>query len=247
MDKTKKLSAIILVAGRGKRISKYTNKPKCLLNIQNQSILERNIKFLNRINIKKIYIVVGYKSTLIKNETKKIISKSNILFVYNKKYLTNGNCYSLKLGLKKIKDDAIYIDGDVVYNEKILQNYVKNKNLNSILIGNGDKKDVECAKVFGSQNLVKRIIEKRIFHEDNYKFLGEAIGINKISKSQIKKFLKISNKIFKNKKNLNLNWDTFYDRYFVNKLPIKYFKSNNNEWVEIDTYEDFKKAKKIIK
>ena len=34
MDKTKTISAIILVAGIGKRISNYTIKPKCLLKLK---------------------------------------------------------------------------------------------------------------------------------------------------------------------------------------------------------------------
>ena len=46
MDKTKRISAVILVAGIGKRISEYTNKPKCLLKIKGESLLSRNIRFL---------------------------------------------------------------------------------------------------------------------------------------------------------------------------------------------------------
>tara|TARA_Y100000591_G_scaffold308284_1_gene308452 strand:- start:2120 stop:2863 length:744 start_codon:yes stop_codon:yes gene_type:complete len=246
MDKTKTISAIILVAGIGKRISDYTKKPKCLLKIKGESLLLRNIRFLRYYGIKNIIIVAGYKSHLIIREINKVKNKISIKVILNKRFKTHGNCYSLKLGLKKTIDDVIYFDGDVVYEKNILGAYLKNKFLNSILIGEGDKYDVECAKVFSYKKKVARVIEKRIFFNKKYKFIGEAIGINKIGNKEIKKFLKISNIVFKNRGNLNLNWDTFYDRFFLKSMNIKYLKSKSKKWVEIDTYDDFIKAKKIM-
>ena len=247
MDKTKTISAIILVAGIGKRISNYTIKPKCLLKIKGESLLSRNIRLLKNIGIKNILVVAGFKSNLVIEEIKKNKNNSFVNVILNKKFKTHGNCFSLKLGLEKIKNNVIYFDGDVIYEKKILQKYLENRNLNSILVGKGDQNDVECAKVFSTGKNVGRVIEKRIFNTTKYKFIGEAIGINKLANKEIKKFIKISNKIFKNKTNLSLNWDTFYDRFFLKKNNIKYFKTSSKKWVEIDTYDDLKKAKKIMK
>lgn len=247
MDKTKAISAVILVAGIGKRISDYTNKPKCLLKIKGESLLLRNIRFLRYYGIKNITVVAGYKSHLIVRELNKIKNKISIKIVLNKRFKTHGNCYSLKLGLKKITNDVIYFDGDVVYEKNILGAYIKNKFVNSILIGKGDKYDVECAKVFSFKKKVARVIEKRTFFNKKYEFIGEAIGINKLGKREIKRFLKISNIVFKNKNNLNLNWDTFYDKFLLKKVQINYSRTSNKKWFEIDTYDDFKKAKKIMK
>ena len=247
MDKKDKLSALILIAGEGNRISQYTNSPKCLLKIKGKSLLRRNLEFLNDIGIINIFIVVGFKYKLILEEIKKIRKKLNVTIIYNRRYKTHGNCFSLKLGLEKIKDSVIFFDGDVVYKKDILNNYIRDKNSNSVLIGKGNEHDIECAKVFGTKKKVKRIIEKRIFHEKSHIFLGEAIGINKLNKVQINKFLNIGKKIFKKKSNLNLNWDTFYDKYFLNNSAIKYSKTFSNCWVEIDTIEDYKRAKKIIR
>lgn len=244
MDKKRKISALILVAGRGKRISNYTNKPKCLLKINKQSLLERNIEFLTSLGINKIFIVVGYKSILIKREIKKLKKKIN--FVNNKKYITHGNCYSLYLGLKKTNSNVLFFDGDVVYKKKILIDYLNNNITSSILIGKGQENDVECAKVFGTKKYVKRIIEKRIFYKKQHKFLGEAIGINKLNKNDIEHFINLGKEAFKNKKNQSLNWDTFYDLFLLKKLPMKHFFTKEKQWVEIDTYEDFIKAKKIV-
>ena len=247
MDKAKTISAVILVAGVGKRISGYTNKPKCLLKIKGESLLSRNIKFLKNNGIRNIIVVAGFKSHLVVRELNKIKKKPHVDVVLNKKFKTHGNCYSLKLGAEKTSGDMIYFDGDVVYEYKILKKYLNNKNMNSVLVGKGDKNDIECAKVFSINKKIERVIEKRTFYKKKYKFIGEAIGINKLGKREIKRFLSISNIVFKNKNNLNLNWDTFYDKFLLKKIQINYFKISSNKWFEIDTYDDFKKAKKIMK
>ena len=100
MDKTKTISAIILVAGIGKRISNYTIKPKCLLKIKGESLLSRNIKLLKKIGIKNILVVAGFKSNLVIEEIKKNKNNSFVNVILNKKFKTHGNCFSLKLGRK---------------------------------------------------------------------------------------------------------------------------------------------------
>ena len=72
MDKKKKqignLSAILLLAGYGKRIANVTSKPKCLLKINDQTIIERNLNILKELKIKNVTLVLGYKKEFIKKE-----------------------------------------------------------------------------------------------------------------------------------------------------------------------------------
>ena len=39
--------------------------------------------------------------------------------------------------------------------------------------------------------------------------------------------------VFKNKNNLNLNWDTFYDKFLLKKIKINYFKTSNKNTAPI--------------
>ena len=55
MDKKKKsrnISVIFLLAGFGKRISEYTKDPKCLLKINDKTLIERNLTYLKDLKIK---------------------------------------------------------------------------------------------------------------------------------------------------------------------------------------------------
>jgi hypothetical protein len=56
-------NAIILAAGRGSRMGSLTNDlPKPLIQVNGIPIIETSILNLIEVNIKNIYIVVGYKS-----------------------------------------------------------------------------------------------------------------------------------------------------------------------------------------
>ena len=64
--KSKYPSVVILAAGRGTRISRFTKIPKSLLKIENEkTILETNIEKFIRLGVKKIIVVVGYKKNFI--------------------------------------------------------------------------------------------------------------------------------------------------------------------------------------
>ena len=65
------MNIVFLAAGKSSRIYKEVGKPKCLLKINNQSIISNLLKNLKGLKIKKINIVVGFKSNLIKRELKK--------------------------------------------------------------------------------------------------------------------------------------------------------------------------------
>ena len=96
-----KLSAIFLLAGFGKRISNMTKGPKCLLKINKETLIDKNLNILKRLNIKNVTLVLGYKKELIKKQIKTHKKYFSFKFAYNDDYRKKGNSYSLFRGLKK--------------------------------------------------------------------------------------------------------------------------------------------------
>ena len=61
------MQALILAAGMGKRLGKYTsNNTKCMLKINNKTLIERAIEALVDSGIKKLILVIGYKGENVK-------------------------------------------------------------------------------------------------------------------------------------------------------------------------------------
>ena len=72
------MNAIILVAGRGSRLNRYTKyNPKALIKFKNNTLLQNQINNLNINNINNICLITGYmKDKFTKYKVKKIYNKN---------------------------------------------------------------------------------------------------------------------------------------------------------------------------
>lgn len=84
--------AIILAAGFGMRMVPInTEVPKGLLEVNGEPLIERIIKQLQEVNIYEIYVVVGF----LKEKYEYLIDDYNVQLIYNPEYATRNNLYSL--------------------------------------------------------------------------------------------------------------------------------------------------------
>ena len=75
------MKAVILAAGKGTRLDGAAVKPKCLVEIGGQTLLQRQIESLRNAGIDRIVIVVGFGADSIRDEC-----DSDIAFVENLNY-----------------------------------------------------------------------------------------------------------------------------------------------------------------
>ena len=115
------MEAVILAAGMGTRLGSLIPKPLTSL-IDEKTILDYQIEKLLKIpQINNIYIVVGYKKQIIMEKF------PDFLFVYNSAYARTNTAKSLLSALNKIDDDVIWMNGDVFFDEKILDLLIDSK------------------------------------------------------------------------------------------------------------------------
>tara|TARA_B110000444_G_C18735572_1_gene545443 strand:+ start:248 stop:1009 length:762 start_codon:yes stop_codon:yes gene_type:complete len=240
----KKYKAIILAAGSGKRLKKYTKKiPKCLVKIDGKTILSRQIKILERNNIKNITIVGGYLSSFLKR------FKINLLI--NKDYRKTNMVWSLFRAKKELNNDVIISYGDIVYHENILKKLMKSKSDIAVAIDSNFKKywkkrfknplrDLETLKI--KENKISKIGKKTKSYKD---IDGQYIGLIKLSKLGSRYFLNTFNKIkLENKYIQGKRIEDCYLTDFLQEIidrgqivrPIKF----RDDWVEVDTINDLK-------
>lgn len=56
------MQAVILAAGMGKRLGEYTkNNTKCMVEVNGVKLIDRVIKQLGSLNLKRLVLVVGYQ------------------------------------------------------------------------------------------------------------------------------------------------------------------------------------------
>ena len=247
------LTAVFLVAGRGTRILDYTDKPKCLLKLKQKTLIELNIEKFIKIGVSNFVIVIGYKKKLITDHLNEILAnkKIKIKYINNKNFVSKGNSYSLLLGLQNVKKKfCVFLDGDIFLSDKILKKFINNSQKNSALIGKGSLNDKECAKVFIDKNKKIRFMIDKIFAPrrilKNFTFLGEAIGIIKLSGNYKNKFIKILQNFLSKKKNYKKNWEKPLNEFLLH-YNLDYEFTKSDKWIEIDNKKDYLKAKKSFR
>lgn len=111
---TEPITVIIPAAGAGSRIKSYG--PKALLDIHNESLLDRQIRILNKkYNNPEIIVVVGFEAERV------IASNKSVRFVENENYDTTNVVRSINMALRATLSKRILIVyGDLVFNEETL-------------------------------------------------------------------------------------------------------------------------------
>ena len=93
------MQALILAAGLGKRLAKYTkNNTKCMVEVAGKKLIDHAIASIKKADIKKLVIVTGYKADNLKNYVvENYKGQLDLVFIENKDYAKTNNIYSFYL------------------------------------------------------------------------------------------------------------------------------------------------------
>lgn len=114
------MKAIILAAGSGSRLNKYTkDSPKCMLSVLGKSIIARQIDLFHSFGIHEIAVVKGYLHEKIDVKT----GKSYVNEIYDRTNMV----YSFFCAREELNDDLIISYGDILFDERVLKNVIEDK------------------------------------------------------------------------------------------------------------------------
>jgi len=135
-EETNKMQAIILAAGNGSRLRPLTDSiPKVMIEVCGETIIKRALNHLAELKkIKEVIIVVGYKAERIKEHIGKYYKDMKITYVLNKDYSSTNNMYSLWLTKDYVKNDVILLEGDVIFEKKMLVPLLDSNHPNVVLV-----------------------------------------------------------------------------------------------------------------
>ena len=106
------MQAIILAAGMGKRLGEYTkNNTKCMVPVNGTPLIDRVLKQLSELSLRRVVIVVGYEGKKLMDYLGTEKNGLRIEYVNNPVYDKTNNIYSLALAKDKLlEDDTLLID-----------------------------------------------------------------------------------------------------------------------------------------
>jgi choline kinase len=229
------MKAIILAAGRGSRMGRFTDYiPKGMLLVDSKPLIEHQINVLNRAGIKEIAIVTGY-------EKEKFLPFGTKHF-YNSQWASTNMVFSLYSALEWLNnDDCIVSYADILYQDDIIKSLIKDSS--AIAIGydpnwlllwekrfDNPCDDAESFKLSSNGYLVD--IGSKINSTVNID--GQYMGLLKFKKAIFEKCFNS----FKTKLNKKIDMTSFLSLIIhENIYPIKALK-NTKQWFEFDTAKD---------
>ena len=227
------MKIVILAAGIGSRLGNPFPKPLTPLK-NGKSIMEMQIESLsNQFSIDDINVVVGFKKDLIMERF------PELMFIYNPFFDRTNTSKSLLQALRKNKkNDVLWLNGDVVFDGKLLQllqSHIDNQS--SFVAVNTSKvaeEEVKYTLKDGYINSLSKTVKNG---------LGEAVGINFISKKDIEFFIKRLEECDDNdyfERGLEIAIEK--DQLKVSAVDISEF-----DCVEVDFREDLENANNIFR
>jgi len=115
------MKAIILSAGQGKRLLPLTaDNPKCLLNIDGQSLIEWQINELARCGVERVSIVVGYHADKVKQLLQRCYEPQRIRTIYNPTFSWTDNLFSCWTARTEMTEDFVLLNGDTLFEAAVL-------------------------------------------------------------------------------------------------------------------------------
>ena len=235
------MELLILAAGKSNRIYNEIKKPKCLLEVNKKTLIEKIILDAQKVGLNKISVVLGFKAELIKKKLK----GKKVNFVYNRFFKSRDMLYSFILGLKNARSDIIFSYSDIFFSRKILKDLRTKKkatlpvNMQWKKVWSMRKKKamIDCETLKIQDDKITEIGKK----PKNLKEIhAQYMGIGLIPKSLISKILKFYEKEKKDKKmHITKFLQLLIEKNNLDLYALRY----SSAWYEFDDIEDYKNFK----
>ena len=241
------MQALMLAAGMGKRLGKYTKgNTKCMLKVQDKTLIERAIEALLDAGIKKFIIVVGYKGDNLKKylleECKNPrIKEMKLEFIDNDIYDKTNNIYSLYLAKDRLmEDDTIMLESDLIYDYDLIKRLVDNPEPNLVSVAKYQQwMDGTVIKVDDDNNITE-FIEKKDFSFDEIDKYYKTVNIYKFSNDFARReFVPFLNAYIK-----AYGENEYYELVLkiiahLSRSKLKALDVSDITWYEIDDAQDY--------
>jgi choline kinase len=238
--------AILLAAGRGRRLEQ--KEPKCLLRIDDKTLLARHLENLSRAGVTSLTIVVGYEQQQIRDFVAGMGAPPiPVSFIENPEFL-RGSIVSLQKASHLLVEGAIYMDADVLYPEALMERLVRSTHDNCVLL---DRRSEETGEemMLGVKGGRVRAIARRVAHLGSslgpWDVVGEAVGFAKVGPEGgrvLKRILDAEVEAGRLDQEYEAAMNVAFGEIAWGFEPVDDFA-----WTEIDFKEDVEKAERLAK
>jgi histidinol-phosphate/aromatic aminotransferase/cobyric acid decarboxylase-like protein/choline kinase len=243
------MQAIILAAGMGKRLGDLTRgNTKCMVQVNNQTLIERMLSHLKKLELKRIIMVVGYKGENVTKYVGDFVDGIPVTYVVNPVYDKTNNIYSLFLAKELLKeDDTLLLESDLIIEEEILHRLVANSYPNLAVVAKFESWMDGTVVTLDDEDNILSFVPKTNFRHQDIPLYFKTVNIYKFSKefsaSHYVPFLDAYCRALGN--------NEYYEQVLrvitlLEKPDIKALRLESEKWYEIDDIQDLDNAEIIF-
>lgn len=236
------MQAIILAAGMGRRLGKYTrDNTKCMLPVNGARLIDRMLEQLCQLNLSRLVMVVGYKGKeLMDYIGNRFDDRLRIEYAENPVYDKTNNIYSLSLVKDKMmEDDTLLIESDLILDDSLFQMILNDPYPNLALVAKYESWMDGTMVQINKENNIVNFVPKKAFNYSEIDFYYKTVNVYKFSKDFSTRvyvpFLDAYCKVMGNNEYYEqvLRVITLLDQANLKALPI-----GDKPWYEIDDVQD---------
>ena len=239
------MKALILAAGRGKRLYPLTdNLPKALVDVGGIPLLIRTLNMLGQIGIREIGIVVGYRGDDIRKAVGNKWGTIPVRYYENTRYETTNNVVSFCMAAGFCDDEMLLLECDVCCRRDVLLKMKESSADCLILASPYDpaRMNGTAVRITNGDRVEELIVGSRQGKSFDYGKVLKTVNIYRFSKRFLSKYIPL------------LQWYTrtmgencFYEKVlgaliYLQECDVRVLKTDKDTWCEIDDMQDLEHA-----
>lgn len=235
------MKAIILAAGVGKRFKEMTDhRPKCLIEIQGKTLLERTLRALGAAQVDQAVIVIGYRGDMIQQTIGANCGGVQVRYVFNDRF-EKGAILSLWSAREEFDDDILIMDADVLFPVAMIDRLIRSPQANCFLLDGSSENTGEEQMLLTRGGRVLNIVRGG---SGDFDVIGESVGFLKVSCADAPLLRSILDDLVAQGRDSIEHEEAFPT--FMAQREIGFERVDDLPWTEIDFPEDLARAEQEV-
>ncbi len=239
------MRAVIFAAGLGSRLGGAAeDMPKVLLRFANRSLLKRHLSQLGALGIEEITLGVGHGAAHIEAELARL-NAGNVELVHNPDY-HEGSVVTMAVleGAMTRGGDILLMDGDVLYDRRMLQRLVASPHRNLFLLDRDVEPGEEPMKLAIAAG---HPVDFRKTLERTHEYYGESVGFFRFDEATARDLCAAARRIIADGRRGDYMEEAIRDVLLASaKGRFGFEDITGLPWIEIDFTEDMARAENDI-
>ena len=230
------MRGIILAAGKGSRLNgTAADKPKCLVEAGGLTLIERQMRILERAGVDDLAIVVGCAADRVRS-----VCGHRATYIENTRFAETNSLYSLWMARALLYEGFVVLNCDVLFHPVLLSDLLTSRHEDALLIAYREAQQPP----FGDEEMKVKVRSGRVV--DMSKTMepseadGENLGIVKFSAEGAGILVEIMDRLVAEGE--LRAWAPRAFREFANVRPLHAVGTRGLPWIEIDFPEDYRRA-----